>query len=374
MSFLVRLFLAAGLSLALVQPLAAEDRSATFLTLMGQFPESVIANRSLATPRFVDHVAAAEVAAAAAQSVAGLEAGAWRMVSGPLADAPPGEAWRPTVGFAREDVLAVADNGLRDGGAMVLLLAETVLPSVGPALTANGYALSEERGFPAFWRGEDDGRVDLSVRAADDPFAYSIPLSSRIALEGDLLLQASEWPVLEAAVGSAGPSPALQAMARVLDLPDWGARRLVQATIFSDPTMFSPGIVMGEDLVPTVGAPGAVPYWSNLMIADLSDGASDLSLVVLIYAAKSDAEKAAEVMGAGMAKLPMFSRGDGVTLGDLIGSGRALVAGDGPYAAIYAVETAPAAKGPTMVENRGYYVLTSAAMTIELPLLGPAMP
>lgn len=374
MPAIARVFPILVVALVLAGPLAAEDRSARFLRLMGKLPEAVLANLSPATPRFLDHVAAAEISVLAAASVPDLKPGAVRLLSGPLADAPPGLDWRPTVGFARDEVLAAADNGLLRGGAMVLLLDSAALPAIDPALTANGYARSDDRGFAALWRGADDGSVDLSRRAPDDPFAHSIPMSSRIALDGNLLLQSSTWPGLEAMMATTGPAPVLTAMAGALDLPDWGERKLVQATLFADAAVFSSGIRLSEDLTPSLAPPGGVPYWSNLMLADLSDGVTDLTLVVLVYAAKSDAEKATAVMAAGMVGIALPSRGDGVTLGDLIGTGSAQVSGDGPFTAIYAVETPPAVMSPTMMQNRGFTVLTMAALARELPLLGPVLP
>ena len=111
----------------------------------------------------------------------------------------------------------------------------------------------------------------------------------------------------------------------------------------------------------------------NLLLADLSDGQSDLTLVVLLYAAKSDAKAAAQALEAGWDTAALASAG-GRTLGDLAGSGTARVAGEGPFLAIYAVETKPEITAPDMLRNRGYHVLMTATYRRELFLLGPAMP
>jgi hypothetical protein len=64
----------------------------------------------------------------------------------------------------------------------------------------------------------------------------------------------------------------------------------------------------------------------------------------------------------------------GKTVTDLTAPGRALVTGDGPYAAVYALETAVNIASPAIVTNRGYDVLMNAVYSRELYLLGVEVP
>ena len=355
-------------------PATAEERGLHFLELMSSLPEVAFANGANGTPEFVDYEASARVVvkqATAQPGAAGEDAR--RITGGPFANAPLGANWAGTVGFGPEDLRAASFLRQPPDDRMALLLAPDSVERVGRALLANGYAASEDKGVPAFWRGDKDLALDLGARNPDDPFAFGIPISSRIALKGDLLLQAASWPGLQSMVASAEPGPVVAAFAQAVNLPDWGERELVQAMVFSDPMVFAPGFQLGAGLVPTEAPPGTVPYWSNLLLADLSDGQSDLTLVVLLYAAKSDAKAAAQALEAGWDTAALASAG-GRTLGDLAGSGTARVAGEGPFLAIYAVETKPEITAPDMLRNRGYHVLMTATYRRELFLLGPAMP
>ncbi len=362
------------LLLAVALPAAAEDRSARFVQLMSYMPDAVIANRSPQVPEFVDYEAAADVIAAMLASGTGeVTAEARRSLSGPLAKAPQGQDWTPKVGFARSDLRAGVATDDPESRGRVLLLTPEVMPRIGPALLANGYALTDEKGFPVYWRGADDLSEDRARRSKDDPFTYPLPISSRIALDGEVLLQSPTWPMLQAMFATSETSPTLSALGQVLDLPDWGDHGLIHATVFSDPSVFAPAFKVSTDLAPIDAPEGGVPYWSNLMLADLGDGTSDLTLIVLLYAAKADAEAAAKAMDAGLGGLVLPSFGD-VTLESKIGKGHAMVTGDGPYAAVYAVKTKIDIQTPTMVRNRGYHVLMTAVFSRELPLLGPLMP
>jgi hypothetical protein len=362
------------IALCLPGTLAAEERSARFVELMTYLPSSVIANRSPQMPEFVDYEAASAVidglVAAGGNEV---KPDARRSVSGPFSKAPQGGDWKGKVGFSRADLLASVSTDDPENRAVVVLLQPEAIARVGPTLLANGYALDEARGFPAFWRGKDDLGFDPALRDKDDPFAYPIPKSSRIAVDGQVVLQSPTWPMVEAMWATSEASPALTAFGRVLDLADWGNRQLIHATVFSDPMTFAPGFRIGKDLTPVDAPPGGVPYWSNLMLADLGGADGDLTLVVVIYTARSDAEAAAAAMEAGLGALVLPSFGD-KTLADLTAPGRGLVTGDGPYAAVYAVETETDARTPAIVLNRGYRVLTTAAFSRELPLLGVALP
>jgi hypothetical protein len=359
------------IALCLPAPLAAEERSARFLTLMSHLPEGAIANGTASMAEFVDFAVARDVMGVLAAG--GVDPDGQRSIGGPLSEAPQGQDWRGRVGFARGEMVAGLVAGEAEDRGLVLMLSPDVMAAVGPALLADGYLVREGEALPVYWRGEADLAVDRAYRNPDDPFAFPLPRSSRIALEGDLLFQSSSWPGLEAMLAAPEPGAVLKTFGTVLAAPDWGARQLVQAVVFSDPMRFAPPFRLGEGLTPQDAPPGGVPYWSNLMLADLSDGASDQSLIVIVYAAHSDAEAAAAAMQDGLAGLVLPTFGD-KTLGDLIGPGRSMVLGNGPYAAVYVVETVPDVRTPRMVRNRGFHMLLNAAVSGDLSLLGAKLP
>ena len=126
---------------AVAVPAAAEDRSARFIQMMSHLPDAVISNRSPQTPEFVDYEAAANVIAAMlATGTFEVAAEARRSLFGPLAKAPEGQDWTPKVGFARSDLRAGVLTDDPENRGTALLLTTDVMPRIGPALLANGYA------------------------------------------------------------------------------------------------------------------------------------------------------------------------------------------------------------------------------------------
>lgn len=366
--------LAFSLAFGVALPAASDGRGEIFLDLMSNLPQELWANRSRATPEFFDFEAAARVVDRLETTFPDkVGADAQRILGGPFPLASFDADWSQTVGFAQGDLHAAVAVRDKDELLTALLLNAKVMDRVGPALLANGYTQSGDRGFPAFWRIAEDFAFDMALRDRNDPFAADLPISSRIALKGDVLLHARGWKGLDSLVGDHAPSPVLDSFTSALNMPDWGERQVVQAMIFSDPMSFSPGFRLAEGLTPVETPPGAVPYWSNMMVADLSDGASDLTLLMLLYTAKSDAEAAAKALEAGFqaAALPSY---DNKTLGEVLGAGTAVIAGDGPFVVIYAVQTEPDIRSETFLSNRGYRILSRAASMRELYLLGPAMP
>lgn len=358
----------------IAMPGGAEDRSQRFVALMSRLPEGVLGAQSPTMPEFVDFEAARWVADMQAKAGPGaVEPASHRVLGGPFADQPKGADWTGTVGFAPTDLKAAALLRAPPDDAMALLLAAEAMPHVGPALLANGYTATEDKGFPAFWRGEKDLSVDLAATNPDDPFAFPMAKSSRIALVDDVLLQAASWPRLESLQASASTSPVLTALAMALDLPDWEERRLVQAVLVSDPMLLAPGIQMDESPMPTADPSGAVPYWSNLLLADLGGEGRDLTLIILLYVTQADAETAAKAMDKALGDEPLAAFG-GQSLTDAIGPGTARVSGDGPYLAIYALETPPDVPSPGTLRNRGFDVLLRAIYQREFSVLGPALP
>lgn len=366
--------LALSLGAGLAGPGAAEDRSQRFVEMMGRLPQTLVESRSPVMPEFLDfEVAARVVAAAAAARPGDLRDDDRRLIGGPFSDLPEASDWSGTVGFTAKDLRAAAFVQEPPDTRLALLLATEAAARVPAALAANGYTASEDRGFPAFWRGGADFAMDLGARNPDDPFGFPLPKSSRIVLDGDILLHSASWPGLESMVTATGAGPTVLALGQALDLPDWGDRGVVQAILFTDPAAFAPGFRLGEGLTPEATPPGAVPAWNALMLADLSDGISDLTLVVMAYATQTDAQAAAQALEANWATTALPSFGD-MTLAETVGTGATVVTGDGPFLAIYAVETEPEIRSPGMLLNRGYHVLLTAAVMRELTILAPIQP
>ena len=380
--------LALALALALPATAQAETRSERFVDLMGRLPASVFANRSATLPAFADLEAARIVLTRLAEtgqftlSDSGLF---FRVGPAPFRDIYPDADWTSTLGFSKEDLQAAAITNDSSIPATVLLLAPGVTATLGPVLLANGYADDDTHGFPAWWRLAEDGAMDLSLRNGYDPFASPIPYSSRIALSGDILLQSQTWPVLQEMMAQTGTNAVLATMGQVLDAPDWTDHLLVRATVFSDPIMFVPRLpltLVPQDTLPTVEDVAkemqamkparSVPYWSNLLLADLSNGTSDLTLVVLIYPAQSDAQLATDILNEDLGGTVPLGAND-TTVEQMAGPGRAMVMGSGPYAAVYVIETAPKALAPGLAGNHGYDRMTALLMRSGLPIFGPPM-
>jgi hypothetical protein len=362
------------LALCLATTAVAEERSTRFLALMGHLPEGVFAAGSAAQPEFVDLEAAnAALMALRGAELGAIDANAYRVFSSFLSDIPEGTDWTKRVGFVRENIVAIAESGDFNNRGKVLMLPPAVIPGIPPALFADGYTFAPNAAKLMYWRGEVDLAVDFARQSADDPFAFPLPISSRITFEGDLLLQSGSWPVLNAMHVGAEPIPVLTAFGQVIDAPEWGERRLIGAMVFSNPMQFLPRLPKTESAQQPPVPSGGLPYWRNLMFADLSDGPNDLTLIAVLFDSLADAETAASAMQEGLPSQPLFAV-QGKVLADYIGTGgKSVIVGDGPYVAVYAFETAASIESPLFVSNRGYTFLMRAAMIGDLPLLGPKM-
>lgn len=348
----------------------AETRSERFVDLMSFLPDVALGPAPSGQPEFVDFAAARAITEAYATAHPdALRPDALRIISGPFGKAPQGQDWTTKVGFSTADLEAAAFIDAPPDRQLALLLSSEAIPRIAPALLANGYAQTEEPGFPAFWRGEDDYVFDMAWRDPADPFSVPVPKSSRIAFDGEVLLHSPSWPGLKALFATAETNPALTAFASVIDLPDWGDRKLVQAVIFSDPGLFVSSFTPDPALMPTPIEPKGIPAWHNLMLADLGSGTRDLTLVALLYPSKDDAEIAATTLNAEFGGMPLFTQNQ--TLAEATGPGSASVVGDGPFVTVYAIETEPQVATPGMLRNRAFQVLLNAAYSRALPLLAP---
>jgi hypothetical protein len=141
---------------------------------------------------------------------------------------------------------------------MILRLPPDVAARVTPALLASGYQKEVRAGVRALARGED-GQIDPAQRDLADPFGGGLGMSSRVVVDGPLLVQSRTWPDLLGLVGKAGHQghPELVPMAEALDQPGWGEVALVKAVL---PHQLDLGVMGG----------GGPPVWRLGLVADLS--------------------------------------------------------------------------------------------------------
>jgi hypothetical protein len=157
-----------------------------------------------------------------------------------------------------------------------------VTGQVGPALLANGYAEETRDGVTAWARGEDY-EINRAFFNMANPFGGDMGRSSRVALEGDLLVQSAGWPLLLDVLGTEIPKghPDLPAFAARLDSPEWGAAQLLQAAVL--PHQFD--LATGR---------GGMPPWRVGLLADMGTGNEAVALALFSYGSRAEAEVAAK--------------------------------------------------------------------------------
>lgn len=356
------------LALLLAAPAAgaAQERSEAFLDLASRLPAPLLdgsGEPAYAQLHFADHAAAERVLAALPTAAPHVEAhGAFARLLTPLFVESLGAGveggWPPLVGFGPSDIrtsLAVEAPPL---AGMILRLDPAAAPGVAPSLEAAGYAPQTRDGVAALARGEDAG-TDLAARDPADPFGRRMGAASRVGLEGDLLVQANAWPLLSDLLGAAPQGHAdLPALAAALDDPAWGEALLVQAAIWPD-----------QDLLGAHGEPG-LPPWRLALLADLAEGTGTLTLLLLSYPDRAQAEAAAATLEAGWAELPAPS---GRSLREITGSpAEVTVLGEGPYVTALALRAPSDTLQGGWPVNRPFHRLLLALGHRDLELLGPS--
>jgi hypothetical protein len=379
--------------LALSAPTAAlaEGRSAVLLGLLSRVPTDAIESEpgDWSQLIFADMTEAAQVLDPAP---AGIDAEGLARI-GPFArvfapaelsqSAVPGMdgSWEPLIGFGALDVeAAVGFQVSRPFDNVVLIrLDSEVTDQVGPALLANGYREETREGVTAWTRGEDY-EIDRAFYNMANPFGGDMGRSSRVALQGDLLVQTAGWPLLLDVLGTEIPKghPDLSAFAAALDSPDWGEAQLLQAAVL--PHQFD--LATGR---------GGMPPWRVGMLADLGTGSEAVALALFSYGSRAKAEAAAEhiakvwdqpvaatnmevfltQMGEPMdleafetpPALPSFRERTGAEA--VTG-----VAGEGPFVAWVALHTVPAAEG-NRIRNPAFMALWIGVLDRNLTIFGP---
>jgi hypothetical protein len=379
--------------LAIFGPAAAlaEERSEVLMDLLSRVPTEAIESEpgNWSQLIFADITQAAQVLDSAPVGVDVerlAKFGAYARVFGTAElgqAAGPGldGAWEPLIGFGPLDVEAALGFGASEpfDNAVLIRLASDVTDRVGPALLANGYAEETRDGVTAWARGADY-EIDRAYYDMANPFGGDMGQSSRVALEGDLLVRSAGWPLLLDVLETEIPKghPDLPAFAAALDSPDWGEARLLQAAVL--PHQF--------DL--TTGR-GGMPPWRVGLLADLGTATETVTLAILNYGTRTEAEMAAghiarswdlpvaptnmevllEQMGEPM-DLDTFEAPQlGPSFRDRTGAEAVTgVAGEGPFVAWVALHSTPEAEG-FRIRNPAFMALWMGVLDRNLTIFGP---
>lgn len=196
--------------------------------------------------------------------------------------------WARTIGATAAQLRRFVTVAAPPVTGAILELVPAATMAVGPALAARGFAETTVQGVTAWARGEDNA-ISLALRDPADPFGGAIGKSSRVRLEGQRLIQASEWPLLAALAGAAGPQghADLSALCAALEDPAFAGARPVQAIILTDQASLS-AAPAGAGLLP----------WRLGIFVDLSDGKTDHTAAVFSYATRAEAEASARRLTA----------------------------------------------------------------------------
>ena len=113
---------------------------------------------------------------------------------GLLGLAPDG--FKKALGFAVWDIAGLATWGEPPDGPAVVSFDKPLRPStIGPALSARGYAIDSRAGLPV-WHRQEDRIIDIQA-TRQDPFSGSLGQSGRFALKDDILVFTRTWPMLD---------------------------------------------------------------------------------------------------------------------------------------------------------------------------------
>ena len=208
------------------------------------------------------------------------------------------------VGFDFSDVEATLTWGAPPDAVIAIDLeaAAAVLERLGSALTDGGFDTVDRLGRPVWWRLDDDA-VDFSSADYAHPFISGLGMSARVALVGDVVAFARNWPVMDgilATVGDGTDSFAEDPRARALVAALGGEGELIQAIVTEE--MWAPEHLAGEMLLPdatdkdrevllnrlTPADPN--PPYLLMGIADMQTRMGAQAVVVLVYPDRATAE------------------------------------------------------------------------------------
>jgi hypothetical protein len=371
----------------------AEARSEVLMDLLSRVPTEALESEPADWSQliFADLVAAAGVLdpPPAGIDLEGLaKFGAYARVFGPeglgqsVSHGMEG-AWEPLIGFSPLQVEAAL--GFRVGDpydyAQVVRLNEAATSRVGPALLANGFVEDAREGATAWARGAEDYEFDRAHYDMANPFGGDMGRSSRVALNGTLLVETAGWTLLGEVLGTEVPKghPDLAAVAAALDSPNWGEAQLLQLAVLPHQLSLSTGR-------------GGMPAWRLGMLADLGTGTETVALALFSYSSRSEAKAAAAhiatVWDAPVASTSMevFHSQIGEPSIDLeafsapslqpsfqerTGANAVVgVAGEGPFVAWVALRGVPVADGHR-IRNPAFMALWIGVLDRNLAIFGP---
>jgi hypothetical protein len=291
------------------------------------------------------------------------------------------DIWPDLLGFGPDQVVSMLTITAPPQSAILLQLTPGATPDVGPALIANGYVQTSQIGSPAYVRGDQDFAFDIAARNPADPFGGGMGLSSRIAIQGDILLQSRDWPMLTEMTATdtpkLGDNPEIAAMLNALDgMPD-DLGGLVRARLMTDPLVigaWDPLAGLQIDEVPDLVEPPKtrLPFWSLGLIADLATDETETAVIALVYATQTDAVTAAASLQS--AWRFQLSAAAGRSFEDITGAVAVTsVSGTGPFVVLLTA-TLPTEVRGGMIDNRPWSVLIQAYYQRDLAILAPNLP
>ncbi|MEO1226015.1 MAG: hypothetical protein AAFX92_17485 [Pseudomonadota bacterium] len=281
--------------------------------------------------------------------------------------------WESRVGFGPDRISAMLHHYQLPAQMVVLQLAAARdLIAAKQALMDSGYEARQLDAWSALGRGEDMA-IDLEARDPANPFGGQLGRSARIASDGSVLLYAPAWGPVEAVAEWNGATladlPNVEVLLEMLDDQQWGDASLVQAMLWPVPwPAFDPtaSVIAGDDVseLPDVG----LPPWQLGILADLSTGERDYTLVGLVYPDRAAAE--------GLVR-PLLDAWQGQrssmtdeTFAELTGgTAETYVVGDSPAALVLAIES-PIDEMDVALRNLAHHALVTGYMMRDLSFLG----
>jgi len=185
-----------------------------------------------------------------------------------------------TTGLRLTDLGQMLSIGRPPARVDLVSVAPDAAGRVVSALTGTGHEVVQQQGNIFILARGAEGAIDPAGREPANPFGGPLGQSSRFLVTGGVLVHATAMPMIEAVAAGAAPRmvehPGLSALLSGLDAAAGGAGALVQATA-----------LLGGDR-------------SDILVADLANGAEETAILVIATADTA----AAEALAARLPELP----------------------------------------------------------------------
>ena len=251
----------------------------------------------------------------------------------------------------------------------------------GPVLVANGYTQTDQMGYPALVRGQEEGSFDIAAR--NDPFGAGIGISSRIGFTGDILMQAPSWPMLTRMMAPSesmlADNSEIAALLGAVDAAPAELGGLVRVRLLSDPVSIAAwdplaGLQLDPppDVQPANEPKSRLPFWTMGLLADLATPETETAIIALVFPTQSAADTAAATLSS--AWQYQLTPASGHSFQEITGAtATTSVSGTGPFVALLTATQPTTAEGG-MIGNRTWSALLRAYYQRDLLLLAPEMP